>query len=421
MFARYLIRRLHVSSEFRLRAGAQSMPRTLGDFHETVTTPPQHEGNRVRVAFIGDPNVGKSTIINRLVEKDICSVSRKPHTTRESYDVALTTDELQMVLVDTPGAIHRIHARKHRLPSEMVAAPGRALENDIDVLAAVIDASDVYRREYLSLEMLKLLHQHRIEKPDGCSILVLNKVDAVPNKRDLLGCIESLCKGTVGNQKLRKWEVKPDISLKEKIWQAEERRRMKKAANEDPIAEERSEDLERSSENPDEGTYKQRYPPRLETWTHFERVFIVSATKNDGMDDLREYLSSRAQKGIWQYRKEFIVKQDPTELAESIVKSKLLDHLDREVPYLLVPRVMNWFLDDAGSLHIDMNIRCQTDRQVTTTLGREGRIIAKISDASRQQLCNVFGCEVVLKLFVLNVKSTKKPKSDDKRVAERSS
>lgn len=81
-----------------------------------------------------------------------------------------------MVLVDTPGAVNRLHARKHKLPDVMINAPKTALDEEIDVLAAVIDAADVYRREYLSFELLKLLHQHRISQPLACSILVLNKV-----------------------------------------------------------------------------------------------------------------------------------------------------------------------------------------------------------------------------------------------------
>ena len=88
------------------------------------------------VAVVGRPNVGKSTLINRLVGQKIAITSPKPQTTRVNQLGILTTDTAQIVFVDTPG----IHQPAHALGENMVRAARESLR-DADVVLCLMDLS----------------------------------------------------------------------------------------------------------------------------------------------------------------------------------------------------------------------------------------------------------------------------------------
>src|SRR5690606_26660522 len=88
------------------------------------------------VGIIGRPNVGKSTLVNRLVGHKVAIVSDKPQTTRNRIHGVLTRPEGQMVLVDTPG----LHEPRHRLGQYMVRVAQTAM-GDVDVIWFLRDAT----------------------------------------------------------------------------------------------------------------------------------------------------------------------------------------------------------------------------------------------------------------------------------------
>ena len=71
------------------------------------------------VAIIGKPNVGKSTLLNTILAKKIAIATPKPQTTRDNIRGILTTDDMQIVFIDTPG----IHKPKSKLNKVMVQSP----------------------------------------------------------------------------------------------------------------------------------------------------------------------------------------------------------------------------------------------------------------------------------------------------------
>ncbi len=130
-------------------------------------------------AFIGRPNVGKSTLINRLVGEKISIISDKPQTTRNRIMCVLTRPDLQIVCLDTPG----IHKPQHKLGEYMVKAADSALQ-EVDVAVFLVDASEKKGGgdEYI---MKKLA---AVKTP---VILAINKVDKIPDKKALLPVIKS--------------------------------------------------------------------------------------------------------------------------------------------------------------------------------------------------------------------------------------
>mgnify|MGYP002570977552 CR=1 FL=1 len=89
------------------------------------------------VTLIGRPNVGKSTLMNYLIGQKIAITSNKPQTTRNRIQTVLTTEDGQIVFVDTPG----IHKAKNKLGEYMVNIAQRSL-NEVDVVLWLVEPSN---------------------------------------------------------------------------------------------------------------------------------------------------------------------------------------------------------------------------------------------------------------------------------------
>ncbi len=129
------------------------------------------------VAIVGRPNVGKSTLLNRLVGAKISIVSPRPQTTRHRVRGILTTEDAQLVFVDTPG-FQTLHggALNRALNRSVV----RTLE-DVDVALVVVEALRFNAGDRQVMELLKR---------DRPAILAINKVDLVKDKGLLLPFIQ---------------------------------------------------------------------------------------------------------------------------------------------------------------------------------------------------------------------------------------
>ena len=124
------------------------------------------------VSIIGRPNVGKSTLINRLVGEKIAIISSKPQTTRNNILGILTDEDKQIVFTDTPG----IHEPTSMLAEMMVKSANNALVDTDAILLLVEPIANVGRTEEKIIERLK--------KQKTPVILVINKIDTV--KKDVL-------------------------------------------------------------------------------------------------------------------------------------------------------------------------------------------------------------------------------------------
>ena len=129
------------------------------------------------VALVGRPNVGKSTLLNRLVGEKMAIVSRRPQTTRTRITGIRHLPDAQIVFVDTPG----LHAGTGRLDELMAKAAERALE-DVDVVCVVLEATQ--KPERLDTTVLERLK----ERPYPV-YAVINKTDLVAPKARLLPLI----------------------------------------------------------------------------------------------------------------------------------------------------------------------------------------------------------------------------------------
>ena len=129
-------------------------------------------------AFVGRPNAGKSTLLNRLVGEKIAAVSNKPQTTRHKIQGIVTLENGQIVFVDTPG----VHKPGFLLNRRMMSAVHDAILS-VDVLILMRDASvSTGNGDRFVLDLVK--------DSGKTAILVLNKIDKVKDKNALLPLIE---------------------------------------------------------------------------------------------------------------------------------------------------------------------------------------------------------------------------------------
>jgi GTPase len=130
------------------------------------------------VGLIGRPNAGKSTLLNHLVGEKIAAVSNKPQTTRHKIQGIVTQENGQIVFVDTPG----VHKPGYLLNRRMMAAVHDAILS-VDVVVLLRDASvSTGNGDKFVLELIK--------ESGKTAILVLNKIDKVKDKKNLLPLIE---------------------------------------------------------------------------------------------------------------------------------------------------------------------------------------------------------------------------------------
>ncbi|MDR1916440.1 MAG: GTPase Era [Synergistaceae bacterium] len=137
------------------------------------------------ITLVGRPNVGKSSIINALLREKVAAVSSKPQTTRRSVRCILSTDEYQMVIVDTPG----LHEPRHELGEFMMREAESAMER-VDAICFVTEAGKRMGAEEDEIA-------RRIARLGIPVALIVNKVDRLRDKEDFwryLGDITDILK-----------------------------------------------------------------------------------------------------------------------------------------------------------------------------------------------------------------------------------
>jgi GTP-binding protein Era len=134
------------------------------------------------VAIVGRPNVGKSTLLNRILGQKLSITSRKPQTTRHQILGIKTEDDVQVVYVDTPG----MHKNQEKAINRYMNKAATTAVKDVDLILMIIDRTRWTEEDDMVLEAVK---QQRAP-----IVLVVNKVDFIQDKNDLLPYLEKVSK-----------------------------------------------------------------------------------------------------------------------------------------------------------------------------------------------------------------------------------
>ncbi len=136
------------------------------------------------ISVVGRPNVGKSSLLNKLIGQKISIVSNKPQTTRTKIIGVLNREAVQLVFVDTPG-FHKPH---NLLGKNMIKAIEEGM-SDVDAAVLVVDAAPKFRLEVGELPAAEIDLLSDLTKRRMPIILAINKIDLLREKEALLEII----------------------------------------------------------------------------------------------------------------------------------------------------------------------------------------------------------------------------------------
>lgn len=239
-----------------------------------VVTTPEEEGKPrkiLRVGVLGEPNAGKSSLINSVVGEKVSIISEIMNTTTESVFVPYTTGNTQIVFIDTPGIVPFQLARRLKLGRMQITAPRKVID-ECDLLAVVVDLESRRKRERIHECILDLLNNH----PQFPSILILNKIDLIKRKSTLLKYVSNLTS-----------DRKKDVWGYEKV-----------------------------------GGY-----------SGFNSVFMVSASNGDGVQDVVTYLVQKAKEGKWDYENQIKVDLPMDKQIAELFRETILEMFRHEIPW----------------------------------------------------------------------------------------
>lgn len=268
------------------------------------------------IAVVGEPNVGKSTLINALVGSKVTIVSPKVQTTRNRILGVVVENDSQIILVDTPGIFAD---PKRRLEKAMVRSAWNSLR-DADGIMLLVDASKRSLEE--SEKILNHLEQYKIK-----TTVVLNKIDLLP-KEKLLALAQMLS---------RSW---------------------------------------------------------------IDKIFMISALKNQGTEDIKQYWANQLPDGPWLFPEDQLSDLPQRLMASEITREEIFHRLHDELPYAIWVETESWEEFENGSVKIQQTILVQRESQRAIVLGKGGRQIKSIGAAARRQLTEILERPVHLFLQV---------------------
>lgn len=258
------------------------------------------------VALIGEPNAGKSTLLNRMVGAKVSIVTHKVQTTRARLRGVALEGASQIVFVDTPG----LFRPRRALDRAMVAAAWGGAA-DADVIVLLVEA-----QRGLTEGVRAILGGLGERLGEGAPpvALAINKIDRVRRERLLALAAEMS-------------EARP-----------------------------------------------------------FERVFMISAERGDGVEDLRRWLAERMPEGPWLYPEDQIADLPLRMIAAETTREKLTLRLHEELPYQLTVETETWEERRDGSVRIEQVVFVAREGHRGIVLGKGGETIKAIGQLARADL-----------------------------------
>lgn len=418
----------------------QQVPRTMEEMnkilHQELVSPPNP--HLLKLAVVGMPNCGKSTLINKLMGWKVCSASCKVHTTQVNARAVYNVGSSQLVFLDTPGLVTPQEVTKYKLKRSLLTDPELSL-HEADLLAVVHDVStSAHFSCNLDSRLVRLLALN----PTIPAVLVLNKVDLLKSKANLLHITQTLTEGVVGGQRFMATTKKvSEVNKKKLLKRASEQNILSSscdpASSQSGIHDNNNANTASGSESPEadvqnaeveQGTNSllntsynidhiresdilagkvrlteqqvQTFIQDRNSWPLFKDVFMISAKDGSGVDDFRDYLLTCAKPRPWIFSPQVATDQNPEEIILMTVREKFLDYFKKEIPYTLKFSIEHWDVTETDLLGISINVKCGKKGLVRVLLGSRGSIIARMAREAEQELRNTFRSEVKLRLTV---------------------
>ena len=278
------------------------------------------------VNIVGNPNVGKSTLMNRLVGEKISIITSKSQTTRHRIKGIVNTDDYQIVFSDTPGVVKP----SYKMQEYMLEFSKSALV-DADIILYVADVVENIEK---NLDFID-----KVNKSDIPVLLVINKIDLTTQEK-----LEAL---------FDKWK-----SL----------------------------------------------IPRAE-------IFPLSATENFNVDNLYKRIVELLPEGEPFFPKDELTDLPSRFFVNEIIREKILQYYDKEVPYSVEVEVEE-FKEDDKRINIMAVIYVERSSQKGIIIGSQGEALKKVGTQARLDIEAFFGKKVFLNLYVKVLKDWRNKDSE---------
>lgn len=275
------------------------------------------------IAVIGAPNAGKSTLVNKMMGKEISIVTHKAQTTRDAISGVITRGTKQIILVDTAGLL-QTKAKKHRLNRDMVRQSWQQAQ-DADHILLVIDVIRGINTEKVQ-GILTSLEQRGL----SC-VLIFNKIDLI---------------------------AKPLL--------------LKMVAD-------------------------------AQKWSNIKQVFMVSALKGDGVDDIKVFLNESLPVRPFQFSFDQQSNTSRDFQAAEVTRKILLENLHQEIPYRLKVETDQIRQYSKGGYHINQTVKVAREAHRRILLRRG--LLQRIAMKSRLELERLWGEKINLFLHAKQVKN----------------
>lgn len=338
---------------------SQSLPTVLirhARFVPAKVLPTPATEKRLDIVFLGYPNAGKSSLLNTLIETKLAATTRKRNTTRGEILGVFNHRNVQLAFYDTPGFVRKADADQDSIMQLRNIAAAAALKADVVLL--VVDANvEVTSGRYQDTfaEMVQIASDNAKTE----LILVLNKVDLVIPKTRLLDTTFKL------------------VSL----------------INGVKLGPEGAKDA------------------KLDTTT-----FMISATEDDGVLDLKNYLIAISKPKKWVIPKpknstvNKVTNLSTEERVQEIILEMVMENTHDEIPYIAGIDCRSIQDLTSSRCRIDVDILVDSKRQQKIVVGHQGRTLLKLRSASSSALEKILGKEVIL---FLNIVVRDEDQSDD--------
>lgn len=278
------------------------------------------------VNIVGNPNVGKSTLMNRLVGEKISIITSKSQTTRHRIKGIVNTDEYQIVFSDTPGVVKP----SYKMQEYMLEFSKSALI-DADIILYVTDVVESVEKNIDFIE--------KVNRSEAPVLLVINKIDLTTQDK-----LEAL---------YEKWK-----SL----------------------------------------------TPRAD-------IFPISATENFNVDNLYKRIIELLPEGEPYFPKDDLTDLPARFFVNEIIREKILQHYDKEIPYSVEVEVEE-FKEDDKRIHIMAVIHVDRPSQKGIIIGHQGEALKKVGTEARLDIEAFFGKKVFLNLYVKVLKDWRNKEND---------
>lgn len=352
------------------------------------------------VSILGNPNVGKSTLLNALLGEQLCITSPKPQTTRHRILGVLTNDEekYQLVFSDTPGMLKPAYALQETMATSIRGAVG-----DGDIILLV---TDVYGEALADEQVYR-----NIQLCNNPVIVAINKIDIVTGKE------EAGVRNSEGVEKTKVEEVlqKRPANIFSKL-RNKKKLIKQKLGDASPAGSARGDSVKGDSsslsgsvldqdqiefimsanqeENKAFRDKGEKLSPKstselIEIWSsRIPRASFVllSASKGWAVDSLSQELLSLSPCGPKFFPSDTLTDRDERFFASEIIREAILSLYDDEIPYSCEVRI-DQFRDKSDNLSvIDATIVVSRESQKGIVIGKQGTKLKELGQDSRQRL-----------------------------------